>query len=156
MKLIYRAIDDFRGSPIFGIGLGNRANTDIYASSVKGTICWYHRMIPQIFGSMGLVGVLGYGYQLVTRFILVLRKRSDEAVTLGLSYLGLFLMSQVNPGEFCPLPYALVATLIFLCLSNLAKTLAKKAARRGKIDTFTYIFGFLVDMPHYLCYNSIV
>lgn len=118
VKLIYRAIDDFRGSPIFGIGLGNRANTDIYPSSVMGTICWYHMMIPQIFGSMGVVGVLGYGYQLVTRFILVLRKRSAEAITLGLSYFGLFLMSQVNPGEFCPLPYALVATLIFVLVES--------------------------------------
>lgn len=118
VKLIYRAIDDFRGSPIFGIGLGNRANTDIYPSSVMGTICWYHMMIPQIFGSMGVVGVLGYGYQLVARFILVLRKRSAEAITLGLSYLGLFLMSQVNPGEFCPMPYALVATLIFVLVES--------------------------------------
>ena len=75
-------------------------------------------MIPQIFGSMGVVGVLGYGYQLVTRFILVLRKRSAVAITLGLSYFGLFLMSQVNPGEFCPLPYALVATLIFVIVES--------------------------------------
>ena len=118
VKLIYRAIDDLRGSPIFGIGLGNRANTDIYPSSVMGTICWYHMMIPQIFGSMGVVGVLGYGCQLVTRFILVLGKRSAEAITLGLSYFGLFLMSQVNPGEFCPLPYALVATLIFVLVES--------------------------------------
>ena len=71
-------------------------------------------MIPQIFGSMGVVGVLGYGYQLVTRFILVLRKRSAEAITLGLSYFGLFLMSQVNPGEFCPVPYAIIAVLLFV------------------------------------------
>ena len=82
-------------------------------------------MIPQIFGSMGLVGVLGYGYQFVTRFILVLKKRSAEAVTLGLSYLGLFLMSQVNPGEFCPMPYALVATLIFVLVESCENALKK-------------------------------
>lgn len=130
VKLIYRAIDDFRGSPIFGIGLGNRANTDIYPSSVMGTICWYHMMIPQIFGSMGVVGVLGYGCQLVTRFILVLRKRSAEAITLGLSYFGLFLMSQVNPGEFCPLPYALVATLIFVLVES-CENARKKPTEEG-------------------------
>ena len=68
----------------------------------------------QIVGSMGLLCIVSYGYQFISRFWIIIKKRSAFVITLGLSYSGLFLMSQVNPGEFCPVPYALVAVLIFV------------------------------------------
>ena len=36
------------------------------------------------------------------------------SLCLGVSYLGILLMSQVNPGEFCPLPFELLTVLLFI------------------------------------------
>ena len=54
-------------------------------------------------------------------------RREEPEITLSLCYLGLFMMSQVNPGEFCPFPYAIIATVIFLFLDN-AKPSRKRSA----------------------------
>jgi len=35
-----------------------------------------------------------------------------------MSYMGLFLMSQVNPGEFCPMPYAALAVTFFIIMEK--------------------------------------
>ena len=113
--LLLRALDDFKNAPIFGVGLGYGGNTDIY-DPVSGAMNWYHLMIPQIVGSMGLVGVAAYGYQAFGRFKIWLRSKNSLNTALFLSYIGLLLMSQVNPGEFCPLPYEFLAVMIFVLL----------------------------------------
>lgn len=118
VALLLRAWQDFCGAPIFGRGIAAKGNSDLY-DGVKGTMTWYHMMIPQIMGSMGLVGVAAYAYLWWGRARTVLKRRRNLfAVTAGLSYLGLFLMSQVNPGEFCPLPYGLLALLLFAVIEN--------------------------------------
>lgn len=116
-KYIPRAFEDFKSAPIFGKGLGNTANTDIY-NPKKGALCWYHMMIPQIVGSLGTVGILAYGHQFVVRTALIFKKICPSTLCLGISYLGILLMSQVNPGEFCPLPYELLTVLIFIMLER--------------------------------------
>ena len=103
--------------PIFGRGLGYSGNVDLY-SPKKGAMYFYHMMIPQIIGSMGTVGILAYGYQFVQRVRLIFRKISHWAMCLGLSYLGILLMSQVNPGEFCPIPYGMITVILFIFLEN--------------------------------------
>ena len=75
-------------------------------------------MIPQIIGSMGTLGIVAYTFRLVTQLRLVWQKRNLMTAMLALSYLGLLLMSQVNPGEFCPLPYGLLATIIFIMIEE--------------------------------------
>ena len=75
---------------------------------------WYHMMIPQIIGSMGLIGVAMYGYQIFARFKIIFTKTSSWSLVLGLSYLGILMMSQVNPGEFCPVPFEMLAVLLFI------------------------------------------
>ena len=115
LDLLARSFADFRSNPLFGVGLGYRGNSDIY-DPVKGAMNWYHMWGPQILGSMGILGVLCYGYQLYGRIRLAITRRGLTEVTLSLCYLGLFLMSQVNPGEFCPFPYAITATLIFVLI----------------------------------------
>ena len=116
-KLIGRSIEDFLSRPIFGRGLGYSGNVDLY-SPKKGAMYFYHMMIPQIIGSMGTVGILAYGYQFVQRVRLIFRKISHWAMCLGLSYLGILLMSQVNPGEFCPIPYGMITVILFIFLEN--------------------------------------
>lgn len=125
LRLLFRSFNDFKDNPIFGQGIGSVSNADIYAGK-KGTMTWYHMMIPQIYGSMGTVGILAYGYQLFGRIKLAISKRSLYVTTLALSYSGLFFMSQVNPGEFCPIPYGLIAVILFIMIEAEPDFLKKK------------------------------
>ena len=113
--LLKRSFADFKSNPVFGVGLGYTGNEDLY-NPVKGAMNWYHMWLPQIWGSLGIVGLLCFGYQLFLRIKLAFTRREFPEVTLSLCYAGLLMMSQVNPGEFCPFPYALIATVIFILL----------------------------------------
>jgi len=121
-QLLTRAKEIFPDCMIFGHGLAYNGNTDLY-SPVKGAMQWYHMMIPQIVASLGFVGIAAYSAQFVLRLRSVFtalateRKKEHKSTaiiyTLLLSYLGVLLMSQVNPGLFCPIPYSLMAVMIF-------------------------------------------
>ena len=125
-SLFLRSVEDFKSNPLFGQGLGSRSNVDLYPGKT-GTIIWYHMMIPQIIGSMGVVGILGYGLQLFIRVRLAVKRLSEYTVVFFMSYFGLFLMSQLNPGEFCPIPYGLIAVLLFIMIENEPEHRANKS-----------------------------
>ena len=122
LEAIEIAVREFREHPIFGIGLRNHALDEIYQPK-KGALCWFHMYFPQIFATMGIAGFFAYLIQMILRATLIFRrKKGPVRSTLGLSYIGLFLMSQLNPGEFCPFPYALMAIAIFVMLEQLEET----------------------------------
>ena len=135
-RLLVRSISDFRESPIFGKGLAYQGNNDLYHSK-QGAINWFHMFFPQIIGSMGLCGILAWGWQLYTRARLSWARWAHPDFAFALCYLGLFLMSQVNPGEFCPIPYALEAVLFMVVLENGTESTALKynEKRRRKGET---------------------
>ena len=111
--MIGEAFSNFRENPFVGTGLLDDSIS--YGSKNKqGTMAWYHMMIPQVIESMGLIGVAAYGFQIIQRIKLTLEKTSWWSLCLGISYLGILLMSQVNPGEFCPVPYEVLTVLLFL------------------------------------------
>ena len=118
-----QALMDFWQYPIAGIGLSNMKNSVIFLG-VGGSIVWYHNYFAQIIGSMGLIGVFAYGWLLKDRFGLVKRMYSSGDSMLMLSYIGMFLVSMTNPGEFCPLPNELMVVIIF----NVAMTLTAAPA----------------------------
>jgi tryptophan-rich sensory protein len=113
--LIRRSIEDFKSNILFGRGLGYTGNTDAYDPK-KGALYFYHMMLPQIIGSMGLCGVFSYLWQFVVRIRTIAGRITPLSLCLFISYLGLFMMSQVNPGEFVPLPYSFVATCLFVIM----------------------------------------
>ena len=117
IRLIARSFEDLMTSPVFGKGLGYKGNYDLYKAP-PASIGWYHMFIPQIAGSMGFVGILCYAKQVRDRFKMIFSKPDAYVWALGLSYIGMFLMSQVNPGEFCPLPYALVTMTNFVMMER--------------------------------------
>ncbi len=124
MQLIDRAFDMMTKNPVFGHGLGYWGNFDIYKPK-SGAMGWYHMMIPQIIGSLGIVGIIAYLFQAVMHVkigICSIKKAVSEkravVITLLLSYVGVLLMSQVNPGLFCPLPYGLMAMVIFAVIDG--------------------------------------
>ena len=111
--MILESIARLKKSPLTGTGILD--NSISYGSYRKeGTMAWYHMMIPQVVGSMGLIGVVAYGYQVLQRGKLIFTKMSSWSLVLGISYLGILMMSQVNPGEFCPLPFGLLTVLLFI------------------------------------------
>lgn len=133
LKLIDRMVADFKSNPIFGVGIGYTGNSDIY-SPVKGAMNWYHMWIPQIVGSLGIVGILAYGYQLVSRVCIFFKSREFSNFVLATSYAGLLLMSQVNPGEFCPVPYAMLAVTFFAFIENRESDMLLSDAVKKGID----------------------
>ena len=111
--MILEAFARFEKSPLTGSGiLDNSISYGAYKK--EGTMAWYHMMIPQVIGSMGLIGVVAYGFQALQRCKLIFTKTSSWSLVLGISYLGILMMSQVNPGEFCPLPFGLLTVLLFI------------------------------------------
>jgi hypothetical protein len=117
VKLLDRMIVDFKNNPLFGTGIGYTGNSDIY-NPKAGAMNWYHMWFAQVIGGLGITGILAYGYQLVNRFIIFFKNFNIFNITLMLSYFGLFIMSQVNPGEFCPMPYAALAVTLFIIMEK--------------------------------------
>lgn len=141
MALLKRGFENFVDNPLFGCGFGYLGNADIY-SGKTGTINWYHIFVAQVAGGLGIVGVVAWGYQLLVRFGLAFRARGTRTFAFGLCYLGLLLMSMLNPGEFCPVPYAFLAVTFFVLLERHDKKpftpfwhkLKEKGANREKGD----------------------
>ena len=117
VKLLDRMVEDFKTNPFFGVGIGYTGNADIY-NPVKGAMNWYHMWFAQVVGGLGIVGILAYGYQLVERIIVFFKNRNLLNFTFLMSYFGLFIMSQVNPGEFCPMPYTALAVTFFIVMEK--------------------------------------
>ena len=112
-KMLFQSIENFLKNPLVGTGLLD--DSIAYGETKKqGTMAWYHMMIPQIVGSMGLIGIFAYGYQIFGRVKLIFKKVCAWSLVLGISYLGILGMSQVNPGEFCPVPYGVLTVLLFV------------------------------------------
>ena len=88
-ELFVRSLSDFLEHPIFGIGFASTSNADIYAAD--GCVSWYHLYFPQIWGGLGLVGCLAFGYQLLLRLKLALYRPNSATVAVALSYLGILL-----------------------------------------------------------------
>lgn len=111
---IRRALADFKSNPIFGRGFGR---TEIEQEGYKKKIMavnWYHSSPFQIIGSFGLLGVGAFAYQFYARFKLLFEKTTHFNLSVFISFLGLTMMSTVNPGEFCPIPYGFMVTLFFV------------------------------------------
>ena len=126
VRLLERMVEDFKSNPIFGTGIGYTGNADIY-NPQKGAMNWYHMWFAQVIGGLGIVGILAYGYQLIDRVIIFFKNMSLLNFTFLLSYFGLFIMSQVNPGEFCPMPYTALAVTFFIIMEKDSEDMSFKA-----------------------------
>ena len=112
-NLIQRALGDFKSNVVFGRGLGYSGNNDVYDGKSM-SINWYHSSPFQIIGSFGIVGIIAFVYQFLARCRLLLSNVTHFNLTLFISFIGLTMMSTVNPGEFCPIPYAFLVTMFFV------------------------------------------
>ena len=112
-KLLAAGVQDFLLHPLFGTGLGNTAHSAL-AVIVPGSMAFYHNLVAQVIGSMGIVGIFAYGVLIRDRLSLLLRGRKDPFVgAMLLSYLAMLMVSMTNPGEFCPFPNAALMVMVF-------------------------------------------
>ena len=112
-ELLRRAWNDFLKHPVFGVGMGSGND----GSSVLNGF-WTHNYFLQILGSMGILGALAFGYQLFVRAKLIFKRPDPFRLIVALSYLGIFLASMLQPGEFCPMPYEFLAVALFVVLER--------------------------------------
>lgn len=111
-RFLICAVRDFMQHPIFGIGLGNNLHEQLFIG-VQGSMVFYHNMIAQIMGSMGLLGLVAYTKLISDRIHVLWSERTPFTVCMRLSYLGMVMVSMTNPGEFCPFPNAGMMVLLF-------------------------------------------
>lgn len=116
-----RSVEDFLANPVFGRGIGYMGNRDLHPSKI-GTLCWYHSSIPQIIGSFGSFGVLCYAYQLIKRIQFFKNRNNMFSVTVFFSFIGLELMSLVNPGIFAP-AYLIIITMLFVFVEQYSNSI---------------------------------
>ena len=134
-----RAVEDFLSNPVFGRGLGYFGNRDVHHSA-KGALCWYHSSPFQVIGSFGIVGIAAYGYIFVARIVYFARRNTLTNKFIFIAYIGMQLMSLVNPGLFSPVPYLLMMTLLFVIMDKIKDDpeeisvtgKAEKSLRRSK------------------------
>lgn len=112
-----RGIEDFLNHPVFGTGLGYMGNRDIFKNKA-GALCWYHCEPIQIAASFGAVGIVAFVYQFIKRNLLIWKKATLFNMTVFLSYISLEMMSLVNPGILCPVPYLLLVTLFMVVVEK--------------------------------------
>ena len=112
-----RGVEDFLNHPVFGTGLGNMTNRDIFKNK-PGALCWYHCEPIQIAGSFGIVGIVAFVYQFIKRNLLIWKHATLFNMTIFLSYISLELMSLVNPGILCPMPYLLLVIIYMIVVEK--------------------------------------
>ncbi len=117
LQLLARSVEDFLHYPLFGIGLSNPANADLYPV-VEGSMVFYHNLPAQVMGSMGMLGIVAYGVLIHDRVSLLRSGHNAWSNMLGLCYLGMLMVSMVNPGEFCPFPNAVMMTMAFAAVEE--------------------------------------
>ncbi len=112
-----RGVEDFLNHPILGTGLGYMGNRDIFKNK-PGALCWYHCEPIQIAASFGIVGIVAFIYQFIKRNALIWKKATLFNMSVFLSYFSLEMMSLVNPGILCPMPYLLLTTLFMVIVEK--------------------------------------
>ena len=110
--------------PFFPWLIASMKSAPVVAMCVEGSIVWYHNLIAQILGSMGLVGAVGYGWLFYDRVRLLWRKRSRTTLAFALAYFAMLLISMTNPGMFCPMPNALLMVAMFVVVERQPDTAA--------------------------------
>lgn len=117
LQLIQRGWGDFKANVLFGRGIGYMGNNDVH-NNAKFTLCWYHCSPIQVIGSFGLAGVAAYGYLIYNRIKVLSENISLFNLFVFISYIGLELMSLVNPGIFSPFPYLFLITFYMVAIEK--------------------------------------
>ncbi len=137
LGLIKRSFEDFLSNPLTGRGIGYMGNRDLHPSKAA-LLCWYHSSVPQVIGSFGVLGILAYGYQFFCRIRFFVRRKSLFSKTVFFSFIGLELMSLVNPGIFAP-AYLVIITIFFAVVENYEPELSEQVSEEKERQPTEYL-----------------
>ncbi len=118
VSFIELGLRDFITYPISGIGIGNLKNVATFKAIIPGSIVFYHNVIIQVAGSMGIIGIMAYSLLFGERMRLIIQNLHSPSVIFGFSYAAILAMSMTNPGIFCPFPEAGLLTLMFAVMES--------------------------------------
>lgn len=121
VSFIELGMRDFIENPINGIGIGNLKNVATFKAIIPGSIVFYHNVLIQVAGSMGIIGVMAYSLLFGERMRLIITNLHSPSVIFGFSYAAILAMSMTNPGIFCPFPEAGLLTLMFAVMEHESK-----------------------------------
>ncbi|MFW5780149.1 MAG: O-antigen ligase family protein [Bacillota bacterium] len=116
INLYKLAWENFLKYPIFGRGLAYDGG--MYYRPEVWCIYWYHSTIFQILASLGIIGLLAYGYQEIVRIFTLIKVRSRFNLFALLSLIGFAGYSMVNVGYFVPLPFVAMLVHMFIVVDR--------------------------------------
>ena len=128
-ELMRRSVKDFLSNPIFGRGLGYTGNEDCYMPA-QFEMHWYHNFVCQIIGSLGILGIVAYMYQLYSRVMLIFKRPSSFGWLVGLMYVGALMSGITDTGIFTPFPTVFLLSFAFILVAK--ETDAQDAAEAEK------------------------
>lgn len=105
------AIENFLAHPIFGAGMGYVGD---YFRPHESSLYWYHSTFFQVIGSMGLVGLIAYGYQFFVRIKILFTKRCLINMFFAIAFMGYYMYQMVDVCEFVPIPWTLILAQLFV------------------------------------------
>lgn len=117
--LMREALENFMKYPINGVGIGYMGHTGYVPA--KGAMYWCHNTPFQVIGSMGLIGIAAYAYQLYARLKICFSRQSKFAL-FGLLAFGAFeVMGVVNPCDFTPIPFVAAISVVLTYIEIVAE-----------------------------------
>jgi O-antigen ligase len=102
------AIAKFKEHPLFGNGLFARLDEG-------GDFRMFHNTVLHTAATLGLVGLAGLTMQVFVQFKWVLRRRTPEAVFLGIALLGAHMHGMVDNIYFMPQFMIVIVIIVAVC-----------------------------------------
>lgn len=114
--LYKEAVLRFKEHPIFGVGMGYVGNN--FDINTMGTY-WFHSTVYQVLASMGIMGVLAYGYYYSMRFYIALKDIKNPFNLFILAvWVGFEGYCLIDAGTFVPYPNMMLIIVMALLTEN--------------------------------------
>ncbi len=102
-------------NPMFGVGMGYTGNN---LPLENFCIYWFHCTPLQVIASMGIVGVMAYGYYYFVRGKIMFSNLRRFNITLSLGIIAFEIQSMMDAGSFLPFPYVLIIVVLTAMLEH--------------------------------------
>lgn len=138
-KLYAEAVDAFRSSPVFGVGLGFDG---VYYQQPEGMyFYWFHSTLFQIIGCTGIVGIAAFGIFYLVRYGIVLRRievnRFAQFALIG--FICFEAYSLMDTGTFIPYPIMVYAMLMNQIVEMTNDKIGAYAAAKRQLPEYSLI-----------------